>query len=113
LSFGRYSYQKLPKNIKNQSPSPSVILVFCSGGAFFKVFGLFLIGKSELFPIRKCVSSSHFCYSFKNNSPLKVPRRMAWAAPGGRGCASACGLGTQVGQHHRGQRAGVGADDAL
>ena len=57
------------KNIKNQSPSPSVILVFCSGGAFFKVFGKFLIGKSALFQFRKCASSSHFLLLFFRGVP--------------------------------------------
>ena len=57
------------KNIRNQSPSPSVILVFCSGGAFFKVFGLFLIVKLALYLIRKCVSSSHFFLLFFRGFP--------------------------------------------
>jgi hypothetical protein len=57
------------KNIKNQSPSPSVILVFCSGGAFFKFFGKFLIVKLAFFPIRKCASSSHFLLLFFRGFP--------------------------------------------
>ena len=84
----------MTENTQNPCQHPLVAGFFCSGGTFFKVFGLFLIDKSALYPIKKCASSSHFLLPLLMRIP-SLKRHRAWGGwlPMRLAGQSACGLG--------------------
>ena len=97
--------QKITKKIKNQSPSPSGILVFVLAVHFWHFS---LIGKLAFFLIRNA-QEPHFCHFFFQRFSPATPPRIEGVCARWAGCGSVWSR-IPGRLHHRGQRAGV--DDA-